>query len=125
MRRYKFHFEYTKEFIIVPEKMIEQFLAEKKAADKIYIPKEDIFPSGYMEYLRRVLNVNQHHPVFSYEYINEYPICETGILTILMKQLKTLKVDEKDCFKEIRSEMHGQEVVGIILEYSSAFLALR
>lgn len=112
-----FHFTCTEEFIIVPDAVVERLVIEREAEKETYISKEDIFPAGYLEYLERVLNVNHQHPAFSYNYIEEKPIGEMGIFTILVRQLKALKADGEECFREIRLIMYlDGEVRGIVVK---------
>lgn len=113
----RFHFTCTEEFIIVPDDLIEKLAAGKGVRNGDYISKENIFPDGYLEYLERVLNVNRKNPAFSYPYIEEEPIGERGIFTILVRQLKALKADGEKCFGEIRLIMYlNGEVRGIVVK---------
>lgn len=113
----RFYYTCTEEFVIVPGDLVERLIAGKRVAEGHYISKEDIFPEGYLEYLERVLNVNYRHPAFSYRYIEEESIGELGIFTTLVRQLKALKVDEEDCFREVRLIMcMNGEIRGIVVK---------
>ena len=116
-KRENYHicFKCTDEFIIIPLKRIEYLLEDKGLTERIYIPMEEIFPDGYVEYLEKVLNMNRHLPQFSYQYTGETPIRETGILKIMQRQLACMMVNDQYCFGEVKLVPCSQRVTGVEL----------
>lgn len=119
---YKIHFECVDEFIIIPVKIILEFLNRKEIEKLVNISIEEIFPDQYMEYLEKVLNVNRHLPEFSYKYIKESPINENGIMKILLRQLKRMKVNGIYCFEEVKLFPYNDSVKGFKVKFSIEFL---
>lgn len=91
------------------------FLDDKGGAERIFIPKKELCPDGYVEYLERVLNTNRHLHQFSYKYAGESPIGELGILIIMQRQLAGMKMNGEYCFEEVRIVHYGGKVTGFRL----------
>lgn len=119
---YKIHFECADEFIIIPVKIMLELLNCKEIEKLVNISIEEIFPDQYMEYLEKVLNVNRHLPEFSYQYIKESPINENGIIKILLRQLKKMKVNDIYCFEEVKFSSYNDNVKGFKVKFSIEFL---
>lgn len=112
---YHICFTCTDEFIIVPLKIMENFLKHIGQSERIYIPREELFPDGYVEYLEKVLNTNRQLPEFSYDYAGEHPLTKTGILKIMQKQLGCMVVSQKYGVGKVRLVQCGGRVTGFEL----------
>lgn len=114
-KKYNICFECADEFIIIPLEKVMCFLDDKGGEERIFIPKKELCPDGYVEYLERVLNTNRHLPQFSYEYAGESPIGEPGILLIMQRQLAGMTMGGEYCFEEVRIVHYGGKVTGFRL----------
>jgi len=114
-KKYNICFECADEFIIIPLEKVMCFLDDKGGAERIFIPKKELCPDGYAEYLERVLNTNRHLPQFSYKYAGESPIGEPGILIIMQRQLAGMTMGGEYCFEEVRIVHCGGKVTGFRL----------
>ena len=114
-KKYNICFDCADEFIIIPLERFMCLLDDNGGAEKIFIPKKELCPDGYVEYLERVLNTNRHLPQFSYKYAGESPIREPGILIIMQRQLAGMKMNGEYCFEEVRFLHCGGKVAGFRL----------
>ena len=116
-KRESIDFECGGEFIIVPVERIERIFKNKGEAERAYIPKEELFPYGYMEYLGKVLNINRHLPEFSYGYIDQSPIRESGIERIMLRQLGKMMINGAYCFDEVKLFRYGGRMSGVEVKF--------
>ena len=112
---YNICFECADEFIIIPLERVMCFLDDKGSKQEIFIPKKELCPDGYVEYLKKVLNTNRHLPQFSYKYAGDSPIGEPGILKIMQRQLAGMTINGEYCFEEVRFVYYGGKVSGFRL----------
>ena len=117
IKKYNIRFECADEFIIIPLERFLYFLDGKGGAEStgIFVPKKELCPDGYVEYLERVLNTNRHLSRFSYKYAGESPIGEPGILKIMQRQLAGMKMNGEYCFEEVRFVYCDGRVAGFRL----------
>ena len=121
-QRESINFECGSEFIIVPVEKAVGILEGRGEAERVYIPKEELFPYGYMEYLKKVLNINRHLPEFSFVYIEEFPIRETGVVKIMMRQLGKMMINGMYCFEDVKLVTYGSRILGFEMGFGKGRL---
>lgn len=105
MKEYKLKINGEIDFIIISPQVLSSLIFQIHNSPKceVAVNIEDIMPSGFTDYLLRVININRFtNKRFRYRHILENPVTKKGLYEILRQQFSNMDIEHSSCFKTIR-----------------------
>lgn len=108
--------EKRRKFTVLTPDIIEQLAKMKAGTPELYLSVHMLFPSGYMEYLMEVLNINRHLSVVSAEETQtDGGAGEAKVWELVKEQIQEMcrGVEEKAC--QVLEVRRDGEIVGLVV----------
>lgn len=111
MREYRLKITGVEDFVIISPRVLGMLLQKINMSDRqtLEVPVEAIMPTGYTQYLLKVINSNRENRLFKFSQIEDDPIKAEHIYQIIEYQMQQLKIGSEDCFKKIVLYMNNSE----------------
>lgn len=101
LKEYKLSIVGVTDFIIISSEVLTLLLQKVKESsqEQMDIPADAIMPAKYTKYLTQVLNSNRDKSIFRFRQIPETELKEQQIYQILEYQMKSLQIEQNECFE--------------------------
>lgn len=103
MKEYKLKINGEIDFIIISPHVLSSLISQihNSPECEVTVTIEDIMPSGFTDYLLRVINTNRFtNERFRYHYILENPVAKKGLYEILRQELSKYRHEEIPLFSD-------------------------